>query len=252
MDYEKLLNLGIELGRQLMLSGAEIHRTEESVSRLLTAYGVDVDVFAIPNCLIVSINQPNGTPLTRMCRIPAHGTNIELLERCNRLCRQLCKQPQPIDETLGLVKELSSGIPAYKKSLLLLGYTATAAFFALFFGGDWADFLGAALCGLAVGGIVLFGQPFTGSNTFFRTTLCAAVVSVCAQFVVRAGLGHDLDAISIGTLMLLVPGMSLTNAMREIMAGDITSGLNRTAEVLLIATAIALGMAIPLLLLGIH
>ena len=75
MDYDKLLNLGTELGCRLMESGAEIYRVEESVRRLLTAYGVEPQVFAIPNCLIVSVNTPEGHPLTRMCRIPAHGLN---------------------------------------------------------------------------------------------------------------------------------------------------------------------------------
>ena len=49
MDYDKLLNLGTELGCRLMESGAEIYRVEESVRRLLTAYGVEPQVFAIPN-----------------------------------------------------------------------------------------------------------------------------------------------------------------------------------------------------------
>jgi len=55
-----------------------------------------------------------------------------------------------------------------------------------------------------------------------------------------------VDAITIGTLMVLVPGMALTNAMREIMAGDIISGVNRTAEAILTATAISLGVVISL------
>ena len=69
-----------------------------------------------------------------------------------------------------------------------------------------------------------------------------------AALLVWAGVGRDLEAITIGTLMVLVPGMALTNAMREIMAGDIISGLTRTAEVILVATAIALGSALPLVL----
>ena len=81
MDHDKLLNLGAELGRRLMTSGAEIYRVEESVDRLLSAYGATAQVFAIPTCLIVSVNTPEGHPVTRMCRIPAHGTDIELLER---------------------------------------------------------------------------------------------------------------------------------------------------------------------------
>ena len=51
-----------------------------------------------------------------------------------------------------------------------------------------------------------------------------------------------------GTMMLLMPGRALTNAMREIMAGDIFSGLSRTAEVILVATAVALGCSLPVLL----
>ena len=92
-----------------------------------------------------------------------------------------------------------------------------------------------ALCGMAVGACLLFGQRFTGSNVFFRTLICSAVAAGMALLLVRAGLGQSQEYITIGTLMVLVPGMALTNAMREIMAGDIISGLTRTAEVLLVA-----------------
>ena len=85
MDYDALLNLGTELGYKLVLSGAEIYRVEESVLRLLTAYGLQPQVFALPSCLIVSVNTPAGHPITQMRRVPPHGTDIELLERCNDL-----------------------------------------------------------------------------------------------------------------------------------------------------------------------
>ena len=247
MDYDKLLNLGIELGRRLMASGAEIYRVEESVERLLRAYGLEPQVFAIPNCLIVSITTPQGHPITRMCRIPSHGTDIELLERCNQLCRQLCRQPVPVEQAMELVEGLSD-CRQFGPRVLLLGYGMTTAFFSLFFGGGFRDCLCAGVCGLAVGLCILFGQRITGSNMFFRTVVYAALAAALALLLVRCGAGRSLEAITIGTLMVLVPGMALTNAMREIMAGDIFSGLNRTAEVLLVATAIALGTAIPLVL----
>ncbi|MGE4276132.1 MAG: threonine/serine exporter family protein [Lawsonibacter sp.] len=248
MDHDKLLNLGAELGRQLMTSGAEIYRVEESVERLLTAYGLQPQVFAIPNCLIVSVNTPAGHPITRMCRIPAHGTDIELLERCNELCRRLCRDPLPVEEAQGLVDRLDGESRRFSPRFVLLGYVAASAFFALFFAGSVWDCLSAALCGLAVGVCILFGRRLTGSNLFFRTVVCSAVAASLAFFLVWVGVGQNLEAITIGTLMVLVPGMALTNAMREIMAGDIFSGLNRTAEVILVATAIALGSALPLLL----
>jgi uncharacterized membrane protein YjjP (DUF1212 family) len=248
MDYDKLIDMGTELGCQLMSSGAEIYRVEESVSRLLTAYGLAPQVFAIPNCLIVSVTTPEGHPITRMCRIPAHGTDIELLERCNALCRRLCREIPPLDEAYRQIGELRSTSKTFPPHIVVLGYILTSGFFALFFHGTLRDGLGAALCGLAVGWCLVYGQRFTGTNSFFRTAVCSAVLSTLALVLVRIGLGEHLEIITIGSLMVLVPGMALTYAMREIMAGDIFSGLHRTAEVILVATAIALGTAVPLML----
>ena len=246
MDYDKLLNLGVELGRSLMFSGAEIYRVEESVTRLLQAYGQEPHVFALPNCLIVSITTPSGHPMTRMCRIPPHGLNLELLERCNDLNRRLCVQLPEVDRAMELVQNLIPKCPVFPPWFTELAYAVTSAFFALFFGGVFRDFLCAFLCGLFVGFLLVHGTPFVGSNTFLHTFVCAAVVSAMSLLLVHIGLGASSEKITIGTLMILVPGMALTNAMREIMASDIFSGLHRTAEVILIATAIALGTALPM------
>ena len=247
MDCDKLLTLGTEMGRLLMTSGAEIYRVEESMSRLLVAYGMDPQVFAIPSCIIVSITTPQGQPITRMVRIPAHGTDIELLERCNQLCRQLCAHPLPVDKALKLVSGLTQS-RTYSTGGLLLSYPVAAAFFGMFFGGDLMDGVGAFLCGLAIGLFLLFGQRITGSNAFLRTAICAAVAAARAMALVPIGLGHRVESVTIGGLMVLVPGVALTNAMREIMAGDIISGVNRTAEAFLIASSIALGAAAPMVI----
>jgi len=247
MDCDKLLTLGTEMGRLLMTSGAEIYRVEESMSRLLVAYGMDPQVFAIPSCIIVSITTPQGQPITRMVRIPAHGTDIELLERCNQLCRQLCAHPLPVDKALKLVSGLTQS-RTYSTGGLLLSYPVAAAFFGMFFGGDLMDGVGAFLCGLAIGLFLLFGQRITGSNAFLRTAICAAVAAALAMALVPIGLGHRVESVTIGGLMVLVPGVALTIAMREIMAGDIISGVNRTAEAFLIASSIALGAAAPMVI----
>ena len=112
MDYDKLLNISVELGCRLMSSGAEIYRVEESVRRLLQAYGLESpEVFAIPNCVIVSITTPEGHPITRMRRIGAHGTDIELLERCNDLCRRLCVLRPPLEEAQSGLSALTEHTP---------------------------------------------------------------------------------------------------------------------------------------------
>lgn len=249
MNYDKLLNISVELGCRLMSSGAEIYRVEESVRRLLQAYGLDSpEVFAIPNCVIVSIATPEGHPITRMRRIAGHGTDIELLERCNDLCRRLCVQTPPLEEAQGLLDALPGR--SYAPRQVLLGYGIAPAFFSPLFGGGVGDTLSALMGGLAVGFCLLYAGRFIGSNSFFRTAICSAVASLVSLLLVRLGLGRSVDTVTISVLMVLVPGVALTNAMREIMAGDIISGLSRAADSILTAAAIAIGTAVGLAIGG--
>ena len=181
-----------------------------------------------------------------MRRIPSHGTDIELLERCNDLCRRLCREVPPVKQAKELVDGLSQNKRQYSIRVLLLGYVVAAGFFAAFFSGGLLDVISAGICGFGVGFWMLYLGGKMGFNGFFQTLIGAAIASLLALLLTRVGVGENVDAITIGTLMVLVPGMALTNAMREIMAGDIISGVNRTAEAILTATAISLGVVISL------
>lgn len=249
MDRNALVNLSVELGRRMMASGAEIYRVEDSVRRLLHAYGVeDAEVFAIPNCLLVGVNAPGQPPVTRLSRIPPHGIDLDMLELCNAACRRLCLERPPLDEAARQIAQIDDRRPHYSESMILLGHFLVAAFFTPFFGGSGPDVLCGGLCGLSVGLTARLFDRIPGTHDFFRTLFSAAVSALLALLLTRLGLAADSEAITIGALMLLVPGVTLTNAMREIMAGDIVSGVARTAESLLIGAAIALGTGLAMIL----
>lgn len=242
MDYNGLLNLGTELGRQLMSSGAEISRVEDSILRLMQAYHVpDAQVFAIPNCLIVCLTPPQSEPVTRICRIPAHGIDLDHLELCNALCRKLCQEVPEPEQALEQVTQIAKARPIYQDRVIVLGHFLVGAFFTPFFGGGPMDAMCGGLCGVAIALSTRLLRRIAGPSTFFHTLLSAAVSSLLAQVLLRCGAASNVDAITIGALMLLVPGVSLTTAMREVMAGDMVSGVTRMAEAVLTATAIALG-----------
>lgn len=249
MDRNALVNLSVELGRRMMASGAEIHRVEDSVRRLLHAYGVeDAEVFAIPNCLMVGVNAPDQPPITQLSRIPHHGTDLDMLEQCNAVCRRLCAERPPLDAAARQINEIDALRPRYSERMTLLGHFLVAAFFTPFFGGSGTDMLCGGLCGLSVGLSSLLFDRIPGTHDFFRTLFSAAASALLALLLAHAGLAADPDAITVGALMLLVPGVALTNAMREVMAGDIVSGVTRTAESLLTGTAIALGVGLAMIL----
>lgn len=244
-DRVQVLNLAADMGCALMKSGAEIYRVEESMERLLRAYGMDeAEVFAIPNCIIVSVTAPGGQPVTRMRRVGAHGTDIEQMERCNDLNRRLCAQTPPLDEAQRLLRAIPAQARSYRPLLILLGYGLSPTFFAPLFGGGLRDTGCACLTGLLVGLFQVYGARLFGGNSFLHTLVSSAAASVLAMALVRMGMGARVDVITISALMMLVPGVALTNAMREIMAGDVLSSLSHASAALLTAVAIALGTAV--------
>lgn len=65
MNNDELLEITTEIGWRLLQSGAEIYRVEESIRRMLEAYGFpEAEVFSIPSCIIVTINDETGHALT--------------------------------------------------------------------------------------------------------------------------------------------------------------------------------------------
>ena len=133
----------------------------------------------------------------------------------------------------------------YPLPVQLAAHFLGCGMFSLFYGGTWRDGICGGLCGVVIGLCSTLMARF-GANQFFKTIAGAAVSAVAAVLLTAAGLGAHRDLIIIGALMALVPGIAITNAMRDIMAGDMVAGISKGAEALLIGAAIALGTALGL------
>ena len=242
MDYNTLLDLATDLGYELAMAGAETFRVEESISRVLAAYGVQAEVFAIPNYLVVSITTEDGQPITRMRRIGHHGNDLDAVEKFNGLSRAYCnRKPEPKVgiQWLDLVR---SQRQYYSVPMQYLGNFLGAFGYGLFFAGNFIDGLCAGLCGMLVGFVNKLLDD-RRANQFFRTIASSYLMALLAYAMGAAGIAGNPDAVTIGALMILVPGLLFTNAMRDIIYGDTNSGVNRIVQVFLVAVALALGTA---------
>ena len=240
MDYHTLLDLATDLGYELAMCGAETFRVEESISRVLMSYGYEAEVFAIPNYLIVSIVGDDGKPITRMRRIGQHGNDLDGVERFSGLSRALCnRKPEPKDGVLWL-DHVRKTRRFYGSAIMYSGYFLGAGGYGLFFGGNWIDGICAGLCGILVGFIDRFTANWK-ANHFFRIIASSFLMALLAYFLGAVGIAPNPNAVTIGALMILVPGLLITNAMRDIIYGDTNSGMNRIIQVFLIAAALALG-----------
>lgn len=242
MDYYLLTDLAVTMGYHLAMSGAETFRVEDTVHRILRAYGVECEVFAIPNSISVSLEAANGKPLMLMKRIDFHGNDLETMEKLNALSRRICTERPEVDEAMTWLHETLAACRTYRTGVIYLGGVLVGLGFCLVFGGTLLDCLWAGLMGLIIGLVTRFMDK-QEANPFFSTLLAACCMALPAYIAAGLGLMDSPDAAIIGTLMMLVPGLPITNAMRDIIYGDTNSGINRIVQVFLIAAALAVGTA---------
>ena len=119
-------------------------------------------------------------------------------------------------------------------------FALIAAAFTLFFGGNWKEALISAIIGGFNQIAVMISERFR-FNKIFSRFLCSAIVTLLAFFAVKFNFIDMVDTVIIGNIMTLIPGVGLTNAIRDLFIGDSISGILRSVEAVLNALAIAAG-----------
>jgi uncharacterized membrane protein YjjP (DUF1212 family) len=120
-----------------------------------------------------------------------------------------------------------------------------AGFFTLTFNGNLKDFLVSFFIGCSIR-IIASALSNLAANDFFVNIICGAFTAISALTLTHLGVGSHSDKIIIGSIMLLVPGLAITNAIRDTISGDLLSGITRGIEAILIAVGIALGTGVVL------
>ena len=243
-EDQLLLSAALELGERLLECGGEVSRVEDTIQRVCASYGaLRTDVFAITSSIVVTMER-EGRIVTQTRRITHTTTDLKLLERLNALSRSICAERPPVE---GLRERVRSCVTGESRDSLfpLVGYILAASAFAVFFGGGWQDAVCAAVCAVLVFLLDRFARPLL-RNGLLYTLFCSVCAGAMAMLCRQLGLCLQTDKVMIGTIMLLVPGIALTNALRDLFMGDTISGILRLLEAVLQAGAIACGFALAI------
>ena len=249
MNREELLSVALDIGEQMLISGAEVGRVEAAIRYICTAYGCRrTDVFTITSSIVLSLEDSQGIHGTQTRRITGTKTDLTRVHRLNDLSRRICRD-KPDYETV--CKELVAidATPNFPLWLEILASGLIAFSFAVFFGGSWLDGLVAAVLGFGLR-LTTWVLQKAAMNAIFTNVVAAFLLSLFAILLVRIGLGHDANKIIIGNIMLLIPGIALTNSLRDLISGDIMTGFLRFLDAVLVAAAIAAGYILAAQLLG--
>lgn len=247
-ESRQILTLLMDMGEAMLLSGAEIHRVEDTLSRAGTAYGaLRTEVFAINSTIIASMEFEGAGELTHTRRIQGEETDLTRLEALNRLSRRIAREPLPPSVLKEALAEALEKRPAWWKGAV--GSVLAAGGFALFFGGSPWDGLASAGFALLIWALQRWFSPLCPNRVFFNF-VSSLITGLCICFFCRAVPALRADKVIIGDIMLLIPGIALTTSIRNMLVGDTMSGTMKLVEALLVAVALACGFMLAMALAG--
>lgn len=237
---QKLFQYAMDIGEEMLLAGAEVYRVEDSINRMCHAFGAKrVDVFIITSSMIATVHTETGEVFTQTRRITSSKVHMERLHRLNQLCREICQNKIPKEKIQEKIDEALCCKP-YPLWLEFLSCAVIAGAFTAFFGGNLAE----STVSLAVGALVWLMVFFTEKiipKKIFSKFYASAIATALAFFASCMGWIPSMDRVIIGNIMTLIPGIGLTNAIRDLFVGDSVTGLLRLVDAMLNALAIAAG-----------
>ena len=250
MENEKIhtyevMEVCLLAGKIMLQSGGETYRVEDTMMRMAAAFGiVHSHSYVTPTGIIFSAEGAEPTK-TKLIRISTRSTDLKKVAMVNSISRRITSGEINLEAALKLLKELDALNVTFPFMVQVAAASIASGCFMIMFMGEWIDFIPAMI----TGGIGYFGFLYFHRYIhvkFFSEFLASFIIGLLSVIFVKMGLGQQLDKIIIGSVMTLVPGLLVTNAVRDLMAGHLVSGLSKGAEALLTAFAIGSGIAVVL------
>lgn len=246
-EIYKLLHVTVKVGRLILQSGGEVFRVEDTIERMCSSFSnLDgVEVLCMKTSVSVTLVF-EGIPYTQVAREKSPSTKLEVIDMINAFSRNFVNREMDLETAYREIQKIDR-TKDFPKWFLAFCTGIIGAFFTLLFGGPIIDFVPAFFVGF-LGYFVVNKAPKFHVPEFMVQLLAGFITAGLTVIFVKLGLAKDLDMIVIGCLMPYVPGMAITNAIRDILSGDTMAGLMSIAQAIFIAVGLAFGAGMVLAL----
>lgn len=246
MEQERITRVCLLAGKIMLQSGAETYRVEDTMIRIAQAYGVEnAQTHATPTAIMFAEDM---TSPTNFVRIDARATDLDKVSKVNSISRHISAGNLTVKEAREKLLEVEENNERFPKWLQILAAGFASGCFTIMFQGSWYEFLPAIIVGI-IGYYSMLSFHEILKIRFFAEFLASVFLALAAFLMILINPGLDLDKIIIGSVMPLVPGLLITNAVRDLMAGHLVSGMTKATEAILTALAIGAGVVVVLLVL---
>lgn len=247
-SFKKIIKIALSTGKTMLENGAETYRVEDTVQRMIESRGIEaVHVFVIPTGIMLSADH-NRQTVTILERVNPQGIDLERIDRANLFSRQFTSGDWSLEYAEKTLQELFN-TPTFPKWLRVFASGMGGGFFVLLFGGKFIEFILAYFASAAT----IYATDAIDSkhlNFFIKNMIGGFIATlfsvISVSLITLIGLSATVNMVIIGPLMMLVPGVSLTNGIRDLISGELLAGSAKIMEALFIAIALAFGVGVVL------
>ncbi|HEX9059186.1 MAG TPA: threonine/serine exporter family protein [Clostridia bacterium] len=244
MTDGQVLDIAVKAGEILIRSGSEIYRAEDTITRICSSYGLKCECFVLVSGIFAEVEGKNGEHHYVIRRIKSYSTDLKRIHLVNTFSRNIEKKTldyQKALETLNTIESVKSYSFLKRVSAAML----TSFVYALLLGGNIIESISAFFSGLVVYSLGEILQRI-GFPKFFELFIQGASAGFMGFIASILFPGQDSYRIIIGTIIFLVPGVAITNGIKDALYGDTLSSLYRMAEAVFTAIAVGAGVGIAL------
>lgn len=243
MREKDILDVAVLAGEILLKSGAEIFRVEETMARISSYYGITKCYsFVLSSGIFITAEHNGKQVYAKVKHIPLNATHLEKVAAVNQLSREIVEGRYSLEaarEQLEFIQKM----PGKKNITRICASGLGAGCFCYIFGGNAYDAVAAFIAGFLMY-IYIIGEEKRKKKTskVVNNIVAGVIATLFAVILCRWNLGNHLNFVVIGSIFPLLPGVSFTNAIRDLTDGNYIGGIVRLVDALIVTFAIALGV----------
>ena len=247
--YAERIAFVVELGGHLHAYGTTAQRLEGAVEAVAKRLGLECEPWVNPTGMILAFSDParpaGESDTTRVIRLGLGDTDLYKLCEADRIAEDVMAGRTQIADGRQALRALSRGTGWRGRGMQLLGFALASAAVAGLLRLPWLDIATAGVIGLLIGLVDIAAQqrPRLQEAADAISGLVAGTVAILVSNLVAP---LNLNTVIIASLIVLLPGMSLTNAVNELTSRHLVSGTARFAGALTTILKLTIGTAIAL------
>lgn len=248
-DIEYVLEFAADLGGRMLHAGANLERSNDTMQRVCSSYHLkDVSIYSLCSIIQISARTEDGDYAYYQASVPAKDTHLTRLEKLNRLSREVCRDTPDPKSLMWMLEHADEKEPE-SRLYRLAGWLVAIDCLCVLYGGTIGDIIATSFITAAMSWLlrILYSKKL---NTLIVNAACMLFAGSMGEILVWIGLGQQFNIICISCSMMLIPGIGLTNAFRNLLCGNEMNGILEMLKALLEALAIVLGIVVSTYLFG--